>query len=212
MLFDLITKRFSVRDYETRKIEKEKLEKIVESGRLAPSWMNVQPWKFVVIESEDEKKELEKVCFSQKQVSKAACLIFVIGDTNAWNDENFEKILMQKPNATKEMVDSLLKNPLLNPRMKDENYVLLRTQEQCAIALSFMLLEAKSLGVDSCVLGAISSILTDNSQESLEIEKRLLHLQKGEYVASVLALGYKAEEIESPLKQRKSKNETVLWK
>ena len=45
---EAIRKRYSCRAYKERQIEKEKLEQIFESARLAPSAQNTQDWRFVV--------------------------------------------------------------------------------------------------------------------------------------------------------------------
>ena len=46
----LVLSRQSDRAYDKeRPVETEKLERILEAGRLAPSACNAQPWKFVVI-------------------------------------------------------------------------------------------------------------------------------------------------------------------
>jgi len=47
--FELINKRESCRDYDTRPVEKDKLERCVEAARLAPSACNSQPWKYLVV-------------------------------------------------------------------------------------------------------------------------------------------------------------------
>lgn len=53
---ELVKARYSVRNYEERPIEQNKLDYIMECVRLAPSAVNFQPWKFAVI---TEKKLLE---------------------------------------------------------------------------------------------------------------------------------------------------------
>jgi nitroreductase len=57
---DLVTKRFSARKYTSKKVEPEKLKKILEAGRLAPTACNNQPVKLVVIESEASMEKLGK--------------------------------------------------------------------------------------------------------------------------------------------------------
>ena len=49
LMLELISRRQSDRSYTDRIVEKEKIERIVEAGRLAPSACNAQPWKFVVV-------------------------------------------------------------------------------------------------------------------------------------------------------------------
>ena len=46
---DLAKTRYSVRSYDPRPIEKEKMDYVMECARMAPSAVNFQPWKFFVI-------------------------------------------------------------------------------------------------------------------------------------------------------------------
>ena len=48
-VMEAILQRKSIRAYQDKPIEQEKLEKILEAGRLAPSATNQQAWKFVVV-------------------------------------------------------------------------------------------------------------------------------------------------------------------
>ncbi|MBQ6283084.1 MAG: nitroreductase family protein [Bacilli bacterium] len=50
---DIIRKRTSVRKFSDTKIDKEKLDKILEAGRLAPTAKNNQPFKIYVVNSEN---------------------------------------------------------------------------------------------------------------------------------------------------------------
>jgi len=44
---DLLVERYSVRDYDERPIEEEKLQKILEAGRMAPTAVNFQPQRMM---------------------------------------------------------------------------------------------------------------------------------------------------------------------
>lgn len=55
---ELARKRYSCRKYKDQAIEKDKIEKIVEAARIAPSAVNFQSWHFIVI---DETEMLEKI-------------------------------------------------------------------------------------------------------------------------------------------------------
>ena len=48
-LKEVIRKRQSIRDYEDRPIPEDKLTRVLEAARLAPSASNRQPWKFIVM-------------------------------------------------------------------------------------------------------------------------------------------------------------------
>jgi nitroreductase len=62
---DLVNKRQSDRAYLDKPVEKEKLERILEAGRLAPSACNAQPWKFIVVTAPDKRLLIADACSSK---------------------------------------------------------------------------------------------------------------------------------------------------
>lgn len=53
----LAEKRQSCRTYDSKRaIEPEKLQRILEAGRIAPSACNAQPWHFIVVDNPELKK------------------------------------------------------------------------------------------------------------------------------------------------------------
>jgi nitroreductase len=77
MLLDAIKKRYSVRKFLAKSIEVEKLDQLLEAARLAPSARNIQPWKFVVIQSEEQRQNLSAICKGQTFVSAAPVTIAI---------------------------------------------------------------------------------------------------------------------------------------
>lgn len=57
-MLDAIMTRRSIRSFESRPVERDLLEKIVESGRRAPSGMNSQKWHFTVVTNPEVIKEI----------------------------------------------------------------------------------------------------------------------------------------------------------
>lgn len=57
---DLAKKRYSVRSYSDRKVEGEKIRKILEAGRVAPTGANRQPQRILVLESAESMEKLKK--------------------------------------------------------------------------------------------------------------------------------------------------------
>jgi len=53
---DLVKQRYSVRKFDSRDVEPEKLASILEAGRLAPTGVNYQPQRILVIQGEDMEK------------------------------------------------------------------------------------------------------------------------------------------------------------
>ena len=61
-VFYTIKDRRSIRVYKGERIPKDKLEKLLEAARLAPSAANRQNWKFIVVENEKIKNQLVTAC------------------------------------------------------------------------------------------------------------------------------------------------------
>ncbi|MBW4258357.1 nitroreductase family protein [Methanobacterium sp. YSL] len=76
---DLIKERHSVRSYQSRPVEDEKLEKVLDAARLAPTAANKQPFRLIVVKTEGRKDELKRVYpadwFSQAPLVICACAV-----------------------------------------------------------------------------------------------------------------------------------------
>lgn len=88
---DLVKKRRSIRKYEEKEVEMEKLEAIVSAALMAPSSKRCQPWHFVIV---DNKETLEKLSDCREMGSKflkdAPAAIVVLADTtlsNVWTED-----------------------------------------------------------------------------------------------------------------------------
>jgi nitroreductase len=57
-VFEAIKKRRSIRAYKSTPVDQNTLDKILEAGRLAPSWANTQSWRFVVVQDPSVKSQL----------------------------------------------------------------------------------------------------------------------------------------------------------
>ena len=191
-LLELISNRKSVRNY-SKHISDEDLRTILDAGRLAPSWMNVQSWKFILVKSQENKDLLSELSIGQQQVKNADALIVCVADTNAWTEANITNI----------------KNPALNPAMQCENGLLIRTMEQVVYPISYMMLTANSLGISSCIIGAFGSEITGILPDISEKAKETLGLKDGQIISTIITLGYDANPTET-VKQRKDFNEVVF--
>ena len=78
-VFEAIEKRRSIRNYEPTPIPREKLEKILEAARLAPSASNVQPRHFVVVTDPERREALSAGMFS-RFLKQAPMVIVACGD------------------------------------------------------------------------------------------------------------------------------------
>lgn len=90
-ILDLIRTRRSIRRFRKGKISSRTIEKILEAGRWAPSGLNNQPWRFMVLE-EEEKDNLAKYTKYSHIIKEADKLILVFLDKKA--SYHYEKDLM----------------------------------------------------------------------------------------------------------------------
>ena len=78
-LYEVIKSRYSVRSYLNKPVEQEKLDRILDAARLAPSGSNRQPWKFVVVRDAETRKKLVPACSNQEFVGQAPVVIAGVG-------------------------------------------------------------------------------------------------------------------------------------
>ena len=73
----VIKERCATRSFDSRKIEQEKLDKILEAGRIAPTAKNIQPIKIYVVQSEEG---LSKIDMASRCRYNAPLVLLVCGD------------------------------------------------------------------------------------------------------------------------------------
>jgi nitroreductase len=78
-LFEAIKSRYSVRAYKDQPVEQDKLDRILDAARLAPSGSNRQPWKFVVVRDAAVRTALVPACCDQEFVGQAPVVIAGVG-------------------------------------------------------------------------------------------------------------------------------------
>ena len=93
---DVITKRYSVRGYLDKKVEKEKLDYVLKAATIAPTGVNAQPFKVYVIDTKKYKDELSKI-YGAKWFVEAPLVLAVVGIKNKawtrpWDQKNIADI------------------------------------------------------------------------------------------------------------------------
>jgi nitroreductase len=83
-VFDAIKLRRSIRRYKRKEVEKEKLIRIIEAGRLAPSATNSQPWHFIVITNPEIKKRLGESYPKDWFVNAPVIIVACADPSKAW--------------------------------------------------------------------------------------------------------------------------------
>jgi nitroreductase len=74
-VIEVIRARRSIRSYADRQVERDKIERLLEAARLAPSASNRQEWRFVVVTHPDRRKALAKAAADQEFVGQAPVVI-----------------------------------------------------------------------------------------------------------------------------------------
>lgn len=78
-IFEVIKTRRSVRSYKQDEIEQEKLNRVLEAVRQAPSAHNDQPWKFIVVGDERLRWKVAEAASGQMFIAEAPVLIVACG-------------------------------------------------------------------------------------------------------------------------------------
>ena len=209
MLLEEIKKRKSVRSYSEEKISDETLNEILEAGRLAPSWVNVQPWKFIVIRDEKTKELLYKASGEQKQVLGANIIIACVADMDAWEKKNFGAVL-EKSGKNQMVQDYILNSPTLNPSLLGNVEMLTRTIEQLTYAVAYMSIQAEKSGVGRCIIGALANEMTKGDENIIKELKEQLNLNDKQILLTLLTLGYEKTPKETN-KIRKEPAEVIFY-
>ncbi len=81
-IIEVIRKRRSVRSYADKPVERDKIERLLEAARLAPSASNRQEWRFVVVTEPQRRAALAKAACRQQFVAQAPVVIAACAETD----------------------------------------------------------------------------------------------------------------------------------
>lgn len=126
---ELIVLRQSVRQYSNQPVEKEKLDRCLEAGRLAPSASNSQPWTFVVIENPE--------------------LVAKVAEKARGPMGSFNNFVNQAPIIIAIVMEKMKIITKIGAEIKDKEYPLI----DIGIAAEHICLQAAELGLGTCMLG-----------------------------------------------------------
>src|SRR5918912_2621690 len=71
-------------------VPEESIKAILEFGAQAPSGYNLQPWRFIVVRDEANRKRLQRVAFNQPKIAQAPVVIIFIGMKEEWKERASE--------------------------------------------------------------------------------------------------------------------------
>ena len=203
---EAIQKRATIRKWKPIPVEKEKIIKVLESGRRAPSWGNVQPWRFIVVQDKAKIEELAKAAGGgQPQVGAAPVVIVCCGVAEVFSRKMHRESLKQLMEAgVMEWPEEFLDNVVLEseqfaPYIRGKEVMTIKAGEQIMISVAFMSLEALNQGLGSCWVGAISP------KEAAKV----MGLPDDIFVHDLFVLGYPDEDPKP--RPRKGFDKIVFW-
>jgi nitroreductase len=126
---ELINQRQSVRKYQNKPVEIEKLEKLIEAVHIAPSACNSQPWKLIIVNEPDLKNEV-----ANATISKAI---------------SFNKFALEAPVIVVLVMEKAKLVAQIGGRIKNREY----PEYDIGIAAEHFCLQATELGLGTCMIG-----------------------------------------------------------
>jgi nitroreductase len=180
-LAQAIAERRATPSFDGAPIPADDLKQIVDAGLLAPSGYNLQPWRFIVVRSPEQKKRLRSASYNQAKIEEASAIIVACGDADGWR-RDLDLMLEQgleggMPESYAEQARSTVPNYLSSFSNEKMHGWL---NKQVMLAVSFMLLTAETLGYDTAPM------------EGFEQDKvhEALRLPLSYFVVSLLAIGH----------------------
>ncbi|WP_297639883.1 NAD(P)H-dependent oxidoreductase [uncultured Clostridium sp.] len=198
----------------SKKIPKEDFDFILETGRLSPSSLGLEPWHFVILQNMEIREKLLPVSWgAQGQLPTASHFIVFLArnkDEMSYDSEYIEHIMKdihEIPDdvraGRREKVEDYQKN---DAKMFDsKNGVFDWACKQVYIAMANMMTSAAVIGVDSC---PIEGYDREKVEEILEKEGILDKSKFG--VACMAAFGYRKERPKRE-KTRQEMDDIVTW-
>ena len=123
--FDVIKGRKSVKYFDPNvKIKREKIIEMLNEANIAPSSCNLQPWRYIVVDTQEGKEKLGSANYNKIQNDTSAAMIIVLGDLNHYG--KFDEIYgeaVEKGYMTEEVKDGFEKGmgPQLENLPTDKN-------------------------------------------------------------------------------------------
>lgn len=170
---------------ESKKINDEDMNFILEVARKSPSSFGMEPWKFLVITNEELKAKLRPLCWNQVQITSCSHLVVVLAAIDAVKPEfgEVERKFRRRemPQDKLDMYLGLYANHLKDTLSSDEK-VLSWTSKQTYIALGNMMTAAAIKEIDSC---PIEGFEKEKVEEILGLDTKKFQ------VSCILPFGYR---------------------
>lgn len=161
-LEDIKTRR-SVRKFLDRPVEPEKLQAVLEAARAAPSWANLQCWRFVVVQDPQVKARISEMSYVEAYFA-----------TMSYKANPAQKGLAQAP-----VVIVACADPDQSGNLRNKHYYM----TDIGIAAQNLMLAAHAVGLGTVFVGVFNE----------EVLSELLGIPAGIRIVGLFPLGYPQE-------------------
>ena len=159
-VFEAIRTRRSVRKFQDRPVEPEKLQAVLDAARMAPSWANTQCWRFVVVQDPQMKARISEQSYVEAYFA-----------TRGYRTNPAQKALAQAP-----VVIVACADPALSGNLWGQEYYL----TDLGIAAENLMLAAHAAGLGTVFVGVFNE----------EKVRELLGIPADIRVVGLFPLGY----------------------
>lgn len=198
--------RYATKTFDpTKKVSDSDFEIILESGRLSPSSIGLEPWKFIVVTNPDVRVKLRAVSYDQSKVTDASHVVVIARRTDIREHgvQNLIDRVSNQRSVDVESLDGLKQMATGQISMKNDEQLDEWNAKQTYISLGMMIETAALLGVDSCPMEGF------NSKEVDEV----LGLKEKKLTSTIMIVfGYRGEDDFANLKKvRREKKDVIEW-
>lgn len=181
VLLDTIQRRFACRRFMTgQMVSASQLAVLLEAGRLAPSALGLEPWRFLTVTDEGQRAAVAHACYDQPTAATAAAFIVVVALVAELDPDS--EYVGARFEAEARGHDTAPIYEAYRALYRAES-IAAWAQGQCNFAAAHLLLQATHLGLGSCPIGGFDAAAL----------AEVMNIPAGETPALVIALGYCAE-------------------
>jgi nitroreductase len=180
-LSQAIQERRATPSFDGTPIPAEDLRQILDAGLHAPSGYNLQPWRFVVVQSIEQKKKLRAASYNQGKVEEASAVIVACGDADGWRRDLDLMLELGRKGGMPESYAAQAQSSVPNYMSSFSSGQMQGwLNKQVMLAFTHMLLMAEVMGYDTAPM------------EGFEQDKvhEVLRLPLSYWVVALLAIGH----------------------
>ncbi len=188
--------RYAVKTFDTeKKVSDTDLRMILESGRLAPSGIGLEPWKFIVVKNPEVRAKLRTVGYDQTKITDASHLVVITYRTDATvlPAELIARTGLAQSKTAEDLAGlmQMATNTAAHADLKAHSY----------IPLGIMIETAALMGIDTGPMEGFDPI---------QVNEILGLKEKNLAVATMLAIGYRGDDAYASLPKTRRPYDEVI--